>query len=436
LHYPSALLLGEMKFHCRINLWLATDLLNLLLMCFYVWADYGRGYLAEDPSVLNSLYQGLAFAYVADGAMYLYLHEGELPWPSGFSMWSDWLSFTGNCLFAATSCMYPMESSEAITTAVLVMEALASLLNVAAAICGFAGWWMESALDAARVGCGQEVWGLLTSLDAWTHITNFLPAVVYIGSSVAAAEINYTRLADLDDGTGAVRLPELLRNLSRVYWYGDILWTINALFFLAANLRDQQFEHEQQPEGHLEESLLSSQLPHAPTADSAADVQPPSESLARKMHKRRRRQRQRARDAQPYHLYFPFLRWFRALCGSRESYLELRGSHLLVQEEEEEEEHGALRGGSINGPPKGSADGSSASGSTATGSTAGSPSSLKSGGASGGMLSGKRVLKLIAVTTIAANATAAEGARARKDPHSSSGDALEMTEFSRWSKPK
>jgi hypothetical protein len=52
------------------------------------------------------------------------------------------------------------------------------------------------------------------------------------------------------------------------------------------------------------------------------------------------------------------------------------------------------------------------------------------------MLSGKRVLKLIAVTTIAANATAAEGARARKDPHSSSGDALEMTEFSRWSKPK
>jgi hypothetical protein len=60
-------------------------------------------------------------------------------------------------------------------------------------------------------GCSGEAWGLLTSLDFWAHATNFLPAVVYMGSSVAAAEINYARLDDLSTGAGPVRLPELLR---------------------------------------------------------------------------------------------------------------------------------------------------------------------------------------------------------------------------------
>ena len=414
----------------RLDALFFANFFNLVLMVFYVWADYGRGYLADDVAALNALYQALAFLYLADGALYLFAHEGELPWPSGWSMWSDWLNLLGNACFAATACLYPRESSEGVITAVLVIEALASLVNASSAICGFAGWWMESRLDTATQGPLAELCALFASPDAWAHITNFLPAVVYMGSSLAAAEINYARLSDLSSGAGAVRMPEILRLLARVYWYGDILWTVNAALWLLLWVRDQQYEEadggdggEGSGSGSINGSgsksagLLASGLKESLLDAPEGGAEAGAGAVARRMHARRRRLKKRLRDTQPYHLYVPFLRWFRVLCASREAYLELRGSHLVVVEEPP-----AQAAGGGPGSPSGSVGMSASS----LGTPAAPPPSAGSkgggGGGSGGGLSGKRVFTLIAVTSLAANAEAAR----RKDVGGGGVEMLDM----------
>jgi hypothetical protein len=434
------------------------NLLNLLLMALYVWADYGRGYLEEDPALLNGLYAALAFAYVADGALFLYAHEGELPWPSGFSMWSDWLSCAANAAFAVTACLYPRESSEAITTFVLVAEASASLVNGAAAICGLAGWWMESNKETAAEGCGGEAWGLLTSLDFWAHVTNFLPAVVYMGSSVAAAEINYARLDDLAADAGPVRLPELLRQLARVYWYGDILWFVNAGFWMALWVRDSWYEAQAEAEeaaaaagaaapealaggeekgsssgssssGSLTEHLLEGSDDSATPVKGGALAHAPSTS--QRLHRERRKKRLLLRDTEPYHLFIPFLRWAYAVGGCWERYRALRGSHG-VGDAAGTAPSGSDAAAQLSGsaraplqhPPLGAGAPLSAVSSINSGSDSGSFSqrSLNGGGGGGGagrgagggsgVVSGPRVLRLLAVSSLAANVESRRGAAA------------------------
>ena len=65
---------------------------------------------------------------------------------------------------------------------------------------------------------------------------------------MAAAEINYARLDDLAADAGPVRLPELLRQLARVYWYGDILWFVNVGFWMALWVRDSWYEAQAEAE--------------------------------------------------------------------------------------------------------------------------------------------------------------------------------------------
>ena len=435
------------------------NLANFLLMAAYVWADYGRGYLAEDQDLLNSLYMALAFAYVAVGGLYLYAHEGELPWPSGFSMWSDWLSCLGNVVFAATACLYPQESSEAVNTLVLVAEASASLVNGAAAICGLAGWWMESNKETAARGCGSEAWGLLTSLDFWAHATNFLPAVVYMGSSVAAAEINYARLDDLSTGAGAVRLPELLRQLSRVYWYGDLLWTLNGAFWLALWVRDYQYEEELVAEEEQEAAAAAAagekgggsssssagsgsglgarllagagqgraEEEEGEAAASLAALHAGS-STAQRVHRKRHRIKRLLRDTEPYHLYIPFLRWAYAVGGCKGSYFSLRGSHEVKAAEEGGSGGSvaayrapAAAAGSLNGGSEDAFSFSSSGGGGGGGS--GSGGSARGAGA---LVSGKRVLGLLAVSSLAANAEG--GARRAAAPVGSGVEMLDLSD--------
>ena len=230
---------------------LHANLLNFLLMAMYAWMDYGRGFINSDPSLLNSLYIAFGWAYAVDAALYVSLHEGELPWPSALTMTAEWLNLLGCLMYAATSLLYASaEDDRSSQLAVLMTEALAACVFCAAAVCAAAGWHFESSdsLDKEEVAARlRRPWRdaaaeVLRAPYAWAHVTNFLPAVVYIGSAVAAAEVGYVRLVSHPTAADDFRMPDLLRQLARVYWYGDLLWLLNAVQWLVLWRADRGWE--------------------------------------------------------------------------------------------------------------------------------------------------------------------------------------------------
>jgi len=284
---------------------LAANVLNVILLGFYVWLDYGRGFLTTSPDLLNTLFIACAWTYIVNGFMYLYLHEGELPWPSGWAMWSDWLNTLGNLCFAGTCLLYSSENTQewAVKT-VLLVETLAAFVNGTSAICGFAGWFFDE--DLEEVGTLATIQHVLTTPDTWAHFTNFVPALVYMGSAMSAYVIHAAQLANAQAGQGTAKMPNILKLTSQTYWYGDIIWLGNGVLWLILWYRDQCAE-EEDGEGEGGEG-----------ADEAL-VTP-----------RKRQKRKHVRDVVPYRLYFPFLRLVRHMCSSREAYLELRGSAFVA----------------------------------------------------------------------------------------------------------
>jgi hypothetical protein len=205
---------------------------NFLLMAVYVWADYGRGFITLHPDLLDAIFIAGAWAYVVDQMLYISLHAGEQPWPSGWTMLSEWLGVAGTFCYAATSIMY-LDKSGALAVQVLFIEAFGAVVYVAAAITSAAGWWLERPIDGRHAAEKGAVWlRVLRDPYAWAHATNFLPAIVYVASSLTAAELHFFKAPPSAENADAPQFSALLRQLSRVYWYGDILWAANGALWL------------------------------------------------------------------------------------------------------------------------------------------------------------------------------------------------------------
>lgn len=214
-------------------------LLNVLLMSGYVWVDYGRGFVAAHPAVTNGLFVAFAWAYIANQLMYLVSYSGSTPWPAGWTILSEWLGLLGSLTYAATSLLYSDERGTYITV-VCTVEALGAMLYIASAITAAAGWWLDRPFSIERgLKAKDGPLALRVARDPvmWAHLTNFVPAVVYVSSSLTVLETHFARPASRADA-GAPAFAPLLRQLSRIYWYGDVLWLLNALIWLWLVVRD------------------------------------------------------------------------------------------------------------------------------------------------------------------------------------------------------
>jgi len=241
-------------------------------------------------------------------------------------MWSDWLNFFGNFFYAYTCLLYAGESSsESYVRIVLIVETLAAFVNGSSAICGFAAWWFEEPLESSDGTVLDTLKHVLSSPYAWGHFTNFLPALVYMGSAMAAATIHYAQLANEVQGAGAVKMPDTLRLMSKVYWYGDLIWLGNGLLWLFLWYRDQCEEEETEEEGV--EKIAGEEGSYR--AIGGGGIQEEEASRLRKRPPPRKKYVNYRREVVPYRLYTPFLRFSRLMCSSRESYLALRGSSLI-----------------------------------------------------------------------------------------------------------
>lgn len=227
---------------------------NLILCAMYAWVDYGRGFLESHPFMLDELYILFAWSFVVNAALYLSCHEGSTPWPSGWTMLGEWSSFFGACTFAATSIMY-LDKSGQFTVFVLVIEAIGALLYAFSSIMFTAGWWLERPLHVgARKGPKrtrlQSLVRLVKDPYMWAHATNFLPSVVYIASNMTATELYFFRRPVSVEDADIPQFPELLRQLSRIYWYGDLIWLLNSVQWLVLyfDSGEEVEEHPSSPE--------------------------------------------------------------------------------------------------------------------------------------------------------------------------------------------
>ena len=303
---------------------LHANLLNFALMVMYSWMDYGRGFINSDPALLNLLYAVFGWLYVLDAALYLYLHQGELPWPSALTMTAEWLNFLSCVMYGATSLLYSSaEDDRSKQLAVLMTEALAASVVCASAVCGAAGWYFESSdsLDKEEVharlrrGWRAAAAEVARAPYAWAHATNFLPGVICIGSAVAAAEMGYVRIVSQPSATDNFRMPDLLRQLARVYWYGDLLWLLNAVQWLVLWWHERGWEEEEEgggDEAALLEDLLSPVTPATAPTPASANFR-----------------LQKERRTTPYYVGRPFVRafhYFLGFCVKRETGAERRAA--------------------------------------------------------------------------------------------------------------
>ena len=209
---------------------------NVLLCIAYAWVDYGRGFLQQDILLLDVLFIIFAFGYVGNGALYISLHAGEMPWPSGWTMLGEWLSFAGSVSFAVTSIMY-LDKSGTYTLHVLIIEALAAIFFAASSVFAAAGWRLEMPLKVAgkkrvKRTVFERIVRHLNDPYMWGYATNFIPAMVYIASNLTATELYYARQGSDVQDADVPQFSELLRQLSRVYWYGDLIWLVNSVQWL------------------------------------------------------------------------------------------------------------------------------------------------------------------------------------------------------------
>jgi len=312
--------------------------LNAALMLLYVWADYGRGFLASDVGVLDALYIFGAFSYVGAQALYLSLLSGAQPWPSGWSVLAEWASIVAQSLYAATSIMY-LDKSGALAVPVLVIECVGALLNAAAATCAFTGWWLERPLAPPRAPGAPPRAPLAARLArdgyAWAHATNFVPAIIYIASSLTAMNLAFFRVraapgdAEVAD---ADQFSALLRSLARIYWYGDVGWAVNAFVWLGLCVHEAAVAEAEEAEEEAGaggggggdaastpasgDGGLKLRLLDGADADGAGGLVPLPHALERPSPAHRRARRRWAiKETTPYRLFGPCERSLAVLRG-------------------------------------------------------------------------------------------------------------------------
>ena len=240
---------------------------NVLLCAGYAWTDYGRGFLELHPSLIDVLFIFLAFSYVLNAIAFIAIHAGEMPWPSGWTMLGEWLSLLGSICFAITSIMY-LDRSGAHALPVLLVEASGSLVYAAAAIVQMAGGILEAPLKIGlkkKSTLQKRIVRYLSDPYMWAYLSNFIPAMVYLASNLTAAELHFAREASDVQDADMPQFSGLLRQLSRIYWYGDIIWLINSIQWLVLYFTDAyESDKPLSPNGDIGEVGATKSVPSSP----------------------------------------------------------------------------------------------------------------------------------------------------------------------------
>jgi len=238
--------------------------LNLVLMLLYTLIDFLRSFDAANPALISAALIILAVAYVYDA--YLYLRSWGVELPTGFALSGEVLNILGSVMYAITSVLYLYEATnESDTDAVFGMEAICTIIFLVDAVIYFAVWYANPAEYTPGRGCDWR------DLDLWGNLLNVVPAIIYVVANVNGLMLHFSSRSSLDDALPPSNLNQtrwvetyltapmvdpivdplvglgewkpsksstFLRDLVKVYIYGDIIWTIDAVVLIAAWCRD------------------------------------------------------------------------------------------------------------------------------------------------------------------------------------------------------
>jgi len=221
--------------------------------------DFLRSFDSSNPVLISTALIILAVAYVFDAYLYLRSWGSELP--KGFALSGEVLNILGSIMYAITSVLYLYEATnEGDTDAVFGMEAICTIIFLVDAVIYFAVWYANPAEYTPGRGCDWR------DLDLWGNLLNVIPAIIYVVANVnglmlhfssrssldealpppSSSNLNHTFLyqqVDLISDTGLgewkpSKSSTFLRDLVKIYIYGDVIWTIDALVLIAAWCRD------------------------------------------------------------------------------------------------------------------------------------------------------------------------------------------------------
>lgn len=226
--------------------------LNLVLMILYTLIDFLRSFDAANPALISAALIILAIAYVYDA--YLYLRSWGVELPTGFALSGEVLNILGSVMYAITSVLYLYEATnESDTDAVFGMEAICTIIFLVDAVIYFAVWYANPAEYTPGRGCDWR------DLDLWGNLLNVVPAIIYVVANVNGLMLHFSSRSSLDDALPPSHLNQtlygedpmlslgewkpsksstFLRDLVKVYIYGDVIWTIDAVVLIAAWCRD------------------------------------------------------------------------------------------------------------------------------------------------------------------------------------------------------
>jgi hypothetical protein len=265
--------------------------LNLVLMLLYTLIDFLRSFDAANPALISAALIILAVAYVYDA--YLYLRSWGVELPSGFALSGEVLNILGSVMYAITSVLYLYEATnESDTDAVFGMEAICTIIFLVDAVIYFAVWYANPAEYTPGRGCDWR------DLDLWGNLLNVVPAIIYVVANVNGLMLHFSSRSSLDDALPPSNLNQtrwvetsltdpmvdpmvdpkvdpmvglgewkpsksstFLRDLVKVYIYGDVIWTIDAVILIAAWCRDYvtwtKDDEEEEEEGALVASNIN-----------------------------------------------------------------------------------------------------------------------------------------------------------------------------------
>jgi len=238
--------------------------LNLIFMIFYVLLDFSRSWDTANPTTVSAGFIILGIGYIFDSILYLQSWGDE--WPTGIALYGELLNILGSVIYACSAVMYLYEGEAPDADSVFIIEATATVIFLVDAIFYFMAWYAAEAI-APRKGCHYM------DINLWGHLLNIAPAIIYVMSAINGLIIHFaTRDSLIEDplppyinntfipsdthslydlsssalffsnGWSIVstlgewkpeRPASIVREMTKIYIWGDLLWTIDAAILLA-----------------------------------------------------------------------------------------------------------------------------------------------------------------------------------------------------------
>lgn len=285
----SSLPLQILKDNYRDPLFLG-HVFNLLFMIFYVLLDFSRSWDAANPTTVSAGFIILGIGYIWDSILYLQSWGDE--WPTGVALYGELLNIIGSVIYACSAVMYLYEGDSPDADSVFIIEALATVIFLVDAILYFMAWYAAEPIAPGK-GCHYR------DINLWGHLFNILPAIIYVMSAINGLIIHFaTRDSLIEDplppfinttathtgtsyddmsrsilsGTGLSfftdgwtylfsvgewkpeRPASIVREMTKIYIYGDLLWTIDAAILMAGWCMDTCVVTEDDDETGAEET--------------------------------------------------------------------------------------------------------------------------------------------------------------------------------------